>query len=90
MYENAVENYLVSGVKAKGGECAKLVDLGRIGFPDRTVLMPGGKVVFIEAKTTDGVLKSWQKRYHVMLKDLGFRVEVLWTVLQVDEFLATI
>lgn len=90
MRESAVENYLVSGVLDKGGECLKYEVPGRRGAPDRIVLMPNGRIVFVELKTTGGVLESWQKRFHAMLRHLGFRVEVLWTVLQVDEFLLTI
>ena len=87
MYENAVENYLVAGVEALGGICPKLVDQGRRGFPDRTVMIPHHDIVFVETKTTDGHVASWQNRYHKQLHDLGFRVEVLWTCKQVDEFL---
>jgi hypothetical protein len=90
MYETSIENYLVAGVEAKGGKCLKLVDQGRRGFPDRTVLMPGGKIIFVETKTADGHVQSWQNRYHVALRDLGFRVEVLYTCVQADRFLATI
>jgi hypothetical protein len=86
MYENAVENYLVAGVEAKGGRCPKLVDVGRKGFPDRTVLLDG-EMIFVETKTKGGKLAPWQARYHKQLRALGFQVEVLWTVLQADEFL---
>jgi hypothetical protein len=89
MYENAIENYLVTGVEAKGGICPKLVDVGRKGFPDRTVLLDG-EMIFVETKTKGGKIASWQRRYHSDLRMLGYRVEVLWTVLQVDEFLSTI
>lgn len=90
MYETAIENYLVAGVEAKGGKCIKLIDQGRRGFPDRTVLMPGAQIIFVETKTADGHVESWQNRYHKTLHDLGFRVEVLWNCVQVDGFLATL
>jgi hypothetical protein len=90
VYENKVENYLVERVHVKGGACPKLVDIGRKGFPDRTVLMPKSKIIFVETKTIDGHVEPWQARYHKMLRGLGFRVEVLWTCVQVDEFLATL
>lgn len=90
MYENAVENYLVEGVRVRGGACPKLVDLGRKGFPDRTVLMPKAKIIFVETKCEDGEVAPWQARYHKLLRGLGFRVEVLWTCAQVDEFLCSL
>jgi hypothetical protein len=88
--ESAVENYLKTGVEAKGGECAKLVDEGRRGFPDRTVLMPGAQIIFIETKTLGGKLESWQRRRIDRLCKLGFRVEILWDCIQVDKFLDTL
>jgi VRR-NUC domain len=90
MRESAIENYLVTGVEALGGECPKWASPGRIGPPDRIVLMPGAKIVFIELKAPGGVLKPWQVRYHEMLRELGFRVEVLWDCVGVDEFLCSL
>lgn len=90
MFESKVESHLVAGVEAMGGKCPKLVDIGRLGFPDRTVLLPKHPVIFVEMKTTDGTVKSWQQRYHDRLWSLGFRVEVLWTIEQVDEFLESL
>lgn len=90
MRESSIEGDLVIGVEAKGGECLKFVSPGRRGPPDRIVLMPGSKIIFVETKAPDGVLKSWQSRYHVMLRALGFRVEVIWTPAQVNRFLCSL
>lgn len=87
MLEEVVETDLVEGVEARGGECLKFTVPGRVGPPDRIVLMPGARIIFVETKAPDGVLKSWQKRFHTMLRLLGFRVEVLWTREQVQDFL---
>ena len=76
------------GVEAKGGQCIKWT--GRKGVPDRIVLMPGANIVFVETKAPDGVVKSWQDRCHKMLRLLGFRVEIIWTLRQVNVFLKTI
>jgi hypothetical protein len=88
--ETKVEKALVDGVELRGGVCLKWTSPGRKGAPDRIVLMPGAHVVFVETKAPDGVLKSWQGRFHTMLRWLGFRVEVLWTLEQVADFLETI
>ena len=88
--ENKVENRLRVGVENRGGECLKWVSPGRVGPPDEIVLMDGARIIFVETKAPDGVLKSWQARYHKMLRRLGFRVEVLWTCEQVDEFLCSL
>ena len=84
--EAKVEDYLVEGVAARGGWAAKMVDKGRRGAPDRECRFPGALVIYIETKAAKGVLKPWQREYHVLLESLGFRVLVLWTIEQVDEF----
>lgn len=90
MRETTVETALTDGVKAKGGECFKWVSPQRSGVPDRIVLMPNAGIVFVETKAPLGVLKSWQARCHKVLRALGFRVEVLWSLQQVNVFLSTI
>ena len=84
--EANVENYLVTGVAARGGWAAKMVDKGRRGAPDRECRFPGALTIYIETKAKKGVLKRWQKEYHTALRDLRYVVLVLWTIEQVDEF----
>jgi len=84
--EAKVEDHLVLGVAARGGWAAKMVDNGRRGAPDRECRFPGALIIYVETKAGKGVLKPWQREYHVLLESLGFRVLVLWTIEQVDEF----
>lgn len=90
MRESSIETDLRLGVEAKVGECFKWVSPGRVGVPDRIVLMPGKTAIFVETKAPLGVLKSWQDRCHKELRRLGFRVEVIWTPQQVNEFLESL
>jgi hypothetical protein len=90
--ESDIETYLVKQVEAHGGRCLKLVDMGRRGFPDRTVLWPddvgdGPRMLFIETKTIGGKVKPWQKRYHTDLESMGFTVLTLWTKEQIDDYI---
>jgi hypothetical protein len=88
--EASVESYLVAEVERCGGMCLKLVDAGRKGFPDRTVIWPAysfARVHFIELKTVGGRLESWQKRYLEDLRRHECRVFVLWTCKMVDEYI---
>lgn len=88
--EQDVEDDLVKGVEALGGLCLKVKVLGRVGFPDRLVLLPGGRVIFVELKKPRGKVASWQGRWHEALSRLGFRMGVLWTREMVKDFLLTL
>lgn len=90
MLEADVEKTLADGVVVLGGIAFKFVPAGIIGIPDRIVLLPGGRIVFVELKKPKGIVKPWQRRMHKTLRDLGFRVEVLWTVEQVQDFLLSL
>ena len=77
MREKQVESKLVKAVKAAGGICPKLVSPGMNGMPDRLVLMPEGRVVFVEVKAPGKLPRPLQERRHAQLRRLGFRVAVL-------------
>ena len=57
-------------------------------MPDRLVLLPDGKVVWVEMKTEGGSLSELQKYRHTELRKMGHRVEVLWTADDVDQFVS--
>ena len=46
--EKTTEAYLRDRVKALGGRSYKWVSPGCSGVPDRIVVMPGGRIVFVE------------------------------------------
>ena len=48
--EKQVERDFVIAVKRRGGLALKFVSPGRIGVPDRIVLLPNGKCAFAEIK----------------------------------------
>ena len=50
MREKQIEQRLVKAVKAQNGMCPKLVSPGTDGMPDRMVLLPDGKLSFVEVK----------------------------------------
>lgn len=58
MREKQVEQALVKAVKARGGICPKFVSPGLSGVPDRLVLMPHGKIAFVEVKAPKKKPKS--------------------------------
>ena len=50
MREKNIEQKFVHSVKAAGGIAPKLVSPGFDGMPDRMVLMPEGRIAFVEVK----------------------------------------
>lgn len=51
MREKSIEEKLVAAVKVQGGVCWKFTSPGTAGVPDRIVLMPFGRIGFVEVKT---------------------------------------
>ena len=86
--ESTIESALRAGVEAKGGLCLKFTSIGRRGAPDRIIVMPGGRIDFIETKAPRGVLKPWQARFHEDLRERGQTVHVLYTIGQVEWFVS--
>ena len=71
MKESAIERRFVEQVKQLGGFSYKWVSPGRAGVPDRIVVLPGGRVLFVELKREGGVLKPLQAHELARLQALG-------------------
>lgn len=87
MLERFIEQKLVARVKREGGLCPKFVSPGSDGWPDRLVLMPGGKIAFVELKATGEKPRPLQLQRHAQLRDLGFSVFVVDDPAQIPEVL---
>lgn len=77
MLEKEVEQKLVKVVKQKGGLCIKFTSLGFDGVPDRLVLLPKGRMAFIELKAPGKKPRALQKRRMKQLSALGFACYVV-------------
>ncbi|EGS3388443.1 VRR-NUC domain-containing protein [Salmonella enterica subsp. enterica serovar Mikawasima] len=75
--ENLIEKHLVAEVKKAGGVAYKFVSPGHRSVPDRIVLLPGGRIVFVECKAPGKSPRADQLREHERLRTLGFTVAVL-------------
>lgn len=74
MSEKTTEQKLVKAVKAKGGLAPKFVSPGFDGVPDRIVLLPRGRIAFVELKAKGRKMRPLQVRRKRQLESLGFSV----------------
>ena len=74
MLENYYENKLRRRVKSLGAVCLKFVSPGYSGVPDRIILMPGGRVTFVEMKRPGEKERARQYYVQGVLRSLGFEV----------------
>lgn len=77
MLESVIEGRLRQEAKKRGGMALKFVSPGMNGMPDRIVLMPGGKLAFVELKAPGKIPRALQEKRIGQLRKLGFSVYVL-------------
>lgn len=77
MREKIIERVLAVQAIKRGGIALKFVSPGTDGMPDRLVLMPGGRMAFVEVKAPGKKPRPLQASRHEKLRALGFRVYVL-------------
>ena len=88
MLEKEVEQYLCKKVKNElQGLALKFVSPGFNGVPDRLVLVPKGRVYFVETKAPGKKLRKLQEWVGGLMKGLGFAVLRLDTKDKVDAFI---
>ena len=83
MRESEIERRLAVSVKRLGGMAVKFVSPSLDGMPDRIVLLPGGKVAFVELKVPGKKLRPLQGKRKRQLERLGFPVYVVDRVEQI-------
>lgn len=87
MREATIEARLVREVRKLGGLCYKFTSPGNPGVPDRIVILPDGRTIYVELKTEIGRLSKLQKWQREELQKRGADVRVLKGLDQVMEFL---
>lgn len=76
--ETEIEQKLTAIARRHGGKCLKWVCPGWSGVPDRILLLPGGRIIFVELKRPKGgVLAKRQKWWRRELKRLDFDAYVV-------------
>ena len=77
MREKEIEQKFTLTARRTGGLALKFVSPGMSGMPDRLVLLPGGRMAFVEVKAPGRAPRPLQEARHRTLRRLGFRVFVL-------------
>ena len=77
MSEKYIEQKLIAAVKNMGGIAPKFVSPGFNGMPDRLVLLPMGRIAFVELKAPGKMMRPLQVRRKRQLEALGFSVYVI-------------
>lgn len=77
MTEKQIEKRIVELTKNAGGIAYKFVSPGNAGVPDRIVILPGSRPVFVEIKARAGALTALQRRQITRLETLGQPVMVI-------------
>ena len=86
--EKEIERKLRQAIEKHGGLCLKWVCPGWIGVPDRIVLLPFGRIHFVETKRPKGgKLSTMQKWWQKQLTRLGFSCWVVWDEHDATNFL---
>jgi hypothetical protein len=86
-YETALEKYLCGEVVLRGGKCLKF---GTEGWPDRIVILPGGRQGWVEVKRQGGPKRNLQVRKIEWLTGLGCVAVFVESRGEVDEVLQRI
>lgn len=85
--ESRTEQALVRAAKARGGIAYKFVSPGVNGIPDRLVLLPHGKIAFVELKAKGKNMRPLQLKRKQQLVELGFLVYCIDRKEQIGEVL---
>lgn len=83
--ESQIEAYLVKKIKQLGGIAFKFVSPGNAGVPDRLVVLPGGKIIFVELKKPGGKTTPLQDSQIARLMKLGCDVGVVHSIEEADD-----
>ncbi len=85
--ERKIEAKLKGEVENLGGLALKFTSPGMAGVPDRLVLLPKARIVFVELKAPGKKLRPLQQKRKKQLESLGFKVYVIDSYKKIELFL---
>lgn len=74
MLEKDIESKLRNPIRKLGGLCLKFETPGFTGVPDRILLLPGARAVFVETKKPGKKERRRQEYVQEQIRALGFTV----------------
>ena len=87
MLEKEIERKLVKQIEKQGGLCWKFVSPNLPGVPDRIVILPNGRIIFVELKTEIGRLSRLQDYCIGQLRARGCDARIIKGQAALNEFL---
>ncbi len=87
MQEKYLEQKLRTLIESKGGMALKLISPGLAGVPDRLVLLPNGRICFVELKKPGMKMRALQLKRKKQLETLGFSVYCVDSIESLKEFM---
>lgn len=88
--ESDLEDFLERRAAEMGGVAVKVTCPGKPGFPDRLVLLPGGRWGLIETKRRGQALRPLQAWWRRRLQSMGVTCEMADSEAAVDSLLNAI
>ena len=90
MRESVIEREFVKAVRKAGGTAYKLTSQTANGLPDRLVLFPPAKTVFVELKAPGKMMRPLQRKRRCQLMKLGFPVLCIYRLSQIEPFISAV
>ena len=87
MLEREIEKALVRQIRKHGGIAPKLTSPNNAGMPDRLIILPPGKVCFVELKAPGKKPRPLQVRQMERLTQLGCMVRIIDHPNQIQELI---
>ena len=87
--EKAIERYLVDEVKKLGGVCLKYSNQNMAGFPDRLILLPGARTIWVELKSRGKHTTALQDIRLRALNKLGYDTYICDNKEAIDKIIKT-
>ena len=87
MLEREIEKALVRQIRNHGGIAPKLTSPNNAGMPDRLIILPPGKVCFVELKAPGKKPRPLQVRQMERLTQLGCMVRIIDHPNQIQELI---